>query len=298
MTDSSTLTDNLVQTFQLEDSGLRGRILRLGTAIHDILDRHAYPEPVSHLTGEAAVLALLLSSMLKYDGIFTLQTQGDGPVSMLVADITRRGVVRACAKFDAGAVPADAKPMDLMGQGHLAFTVDQGADMERYQGIVSLTGESLQDCVQHYFTQSEQIATGIRIAVGRMADGQWRAGAIMLQRLPEQQNHIGEAEEDSWRHAMVMLQSCTDEELLDPGLSQNDLLFRLFHESGVRVYDPEPVEEGCRCSAERAQGILDMMSEDERQDMVVDGQIIVTCEFCNREYRFEGEDLAGKIHNS
>jgi len=298
MSDSMILTDNLVQSFQLEESGLRGRILRLGSAIHDIIDRHNYPEPVSYLTGEAAILALLLSSMLKYDGIFTLQTQGDGPVSMLVADITRRGVVRACAKFD---IEADMKnianPIDLLGQGHLAFTVDQGEDMEHYQGIVSLTGESLQDSVQHYFAQSEQIATGIRIAVGRTADG-WRAGAIMLQRLPEQQHDIGEAEEDSWRHAMVLLQSCTDEELLNTALSHNDLLFRLFHENGVRVYDPSPVEEGCRCSAERAENILDMMSEDERRDMIVDGKIIVTCEFCNREYRFEGPGLERKIQKS
>lgn len=298
MSDTVLLTDDLVQTFQLEESGLRGRILRMGPAIHGILDRHNYPEPVSRLTGEAAVLALLLSSMLKYDGVFTLQTQGDGPVSLLVADITRRGVVRACAKFDAAAAMDAVNPTALLGQGHLAFTVDQGDDMERYQGIVSLTGESLQDCVQHYFAQSEQIATGIRIAVDRMADGAWRAGAIMLQRLPEQQKNIGEAEEDSWRHAMVLLQSCTDGELLDADLSQNDLLFRLFHENGVRVYDPAPVEEGCRCSPERAENILDMMSEDERRDMVVDGKIIVTCEFCNREYRFDGVSLARKIQKS
>lgn len=299
MFNSTILTDNLVQSFQLEESGLRGRILRLGSAIHDIIDRHNYPEPVSYLTGEAAILALLLSSMLKYDGIFTLQTQGDGPVSMLVADITRRGVVRACAKFDAEVVDMKSisNPIDLLGQGHLAFTVDQGEDMERYQGIVSLTGELLQDSVQHYFAQSEQIATGIRIAVGHTADG-WRAGAIMLQRLPEQQHDIGEAEEDSWRHAMVLLQSCTDAELLDTGLSHNDLLFRLFHENGVRVYDPSPVEEGCRCSPERAENILEMMSEDERRDMIVDGKIIVTCEFCNREYRFEGPGLERKIQKS
>ncbi len=290
------MNDNIVQTFQLEDSNLRGRILRLGSSINDILTRHAYPDPVSRLTGEAAILSLLLSSMLKYDGIFTLQTQSDGPVSMLVADITRRGVVRACAKFDAGLVSDDALPTSLLGQGHLAFTVDQGDDTERYQGIVSLTGDSLQDSVQHYFNQSEQIATGIRIAVNRNAAGEWRAGAIMLQRLPEQGHpDDGEAHEDDWRRAMVLLQSCKDDELLDEGLSQNDLLFRLFHEGGVRVYDPLPVEEGCRCSQERADHILDMMSDEDRQEMIVDGKITVTCEFCSREYIFDGDDLARKI---
>ena len=290
------MNDNIVQTFQLEDSNLRGRILRLGSSINAILARHAYPDSVSRLTGEAAILSLLLSSMLKYDGVFTLQTQSDGPVSMLVADITRRGVVRACAKFDAAAVTNDATPASLLGQGHLVFTVDQGDDTERYQGIVSLTGDSLQDSVQHYFNQSEQIATGIRIAVNRTAKGEWRAGAIMLQRLPEQGHPVdGEAHEDDWRRAMVLLQSCTDDELLDESLSQNDLLFRLFHEGGVRVYDPLPVEEGCRCSAERANHILDMMSEEDRQDMIVDNKIIVTCEFCNREYVFDGDDQARKI---
>ena len=286
------MQDNIVQTFQLEDSNLRGRILRMGSAMNDILERHAYPDSVSRLTGEAAMLALLLSSMLKYDGIFTFQTQSDGAVPMLVADITRRGVVRACAKFDAEAVEGKGSGGDLLGEGHLAFTVDQGDETERYQGIVALTGDSLQDSVQHYFTQSEQIATGIRIAVGRDVDGKWRGGAIMLQRLPEQgAQEEGEAHEDDWRRAMVLLQSCTDAELLDKNLSQDDLLFRLFHEGGVRVYGPQAVEEGCRCSRDRANHILDMMSDEDRHDMVVDDKIVVTCEFCNRDYVFEGDVL-------
>lgn len=284
------MNDNIVQTFQLEDSNLRGRIVRLGSVMDDLLTRHAYPDSVSYLTGEVAVLALLLSSMMKYDGIFTLQTQSDGPVSMLVADITHHSVMRACAKFDPATLDGDAA--HLLGEGHLAFTVDQGDDTERYQGIVSLTGNGLQDSVQHYFTQSEQIATGIRIAVGRTESGQWRGGAIMLQRLPEQgSTDDGEAHEDDWRRAMVLLQSCTDAELLDETLAHDDLLFRLFHEGGVRVYDPLAVEEGCRCSQERANHILDMMPREDRQDMVVDGQITVTCEFCNRHYVFEGETL-------
>jgi len=295
------MDDNLFQTFQLEGSSLRGRILRMGTSIHDILDRHGYPDGVSVLTGQAAVLALLLSSMLKYDGIFTLQTSGDGPVSMLFSDITRRGVVRACATYDPTRLrDGDQDLTSLMGTGHLAFTVDQGEDMERYQGIVSLTGGSLQDSVQHYFTQSEQIATGIRIAVGRDADGQWRAGGIMLQRLPEEGgiNNPGEGEEDDWRRTMILLQSCKDEELLDANLTQNDLLFRLFHEEGVRVYEPTPVEEGCRCFQERAERIIATMSDEDRYDMTVDDRITVTCEFCSREYIFDETDTEGRIQAS
>lgn len=283
------ISSNLIQTFQLDVSNLRGRILRLDTTINDILSRHKYPEPVLQLTGEATILALLLSSMLKYDGIFTLQTSGNGPVSMLVADIADKGTIRACARYDAEAIPTVVpNPKDLMGEGYLAFTVDQGPDTEQYQGIVELTGTNLQDCVQHYFMQSEQITTGIRMALSRGADGKWRGGAIMLQRLPEQVQAVtGESQEDDWRRTMILMQSCTDEELLDSSLTQNDLLFRLFHEEEVRVFDPEPVHEGCRCSRERAENIIGMLSPEEKQEMTVDGIMQVKCEFCDREYDFQ-----------
>lgn len=287
--------DNLVQTFQLESSNLRGRILRLGSVLDDMLARHRYPDPVMRLTGEAAVLALLLSSMLKYEGIFTLQLQGDGPVKMIVADITG-GVVRSCARFDPDEIIEEiSNPMILMGKGYLAFTVDQGDDMERYQGVVALSGKSFSDSVLHYFSQSEQIVTGIRMAMEKR-DGKWRAGAIMLQQLPEQKSEReGEAAEDSWRTAMVLLESCTEGELLDPAVTQEDLLFRLFHEDGVRVYDPQPISEGCRCSYERAENILGMMTAEERGDMVVDGKITVKCEFCSREYAFDPPKVEAKL---
>lgn len=282
------MSSNLIQTFQLDVSNLRGRILRLDSAIDDILRRHEYPDPVLHLTGEATVLALLLSSMLKYDGIFTLQTSGDGPVSMLVADVAEKGTVRACARFDKDKIPADVGSIrSLLGKGYLAFTVDQGPDTEQYQGIVELAGDTLQESVQHYFAQSEQITTGLRMAVSRDADGKWHAGAIMLQRLPEQNQQAGEGQEDGWRRAMILLQSCTDEELVDTAMSQNDLLFRLFHEEEVRVYDPEPIHEGCRCSRERAENIIGMLSPEEKAEMTVDGQVQVKCEFCDREYDFQ-----------
>jgi molecular chaperone Hsp33 len=178
--------------------------------------------------------------------------------------------------------------MSLLGKGYLAFTVDQGADMERYQGIVELTGEHFQESVQHYFAQSEQILTGLRFALGRDAEGLWRAGCIMIQRLPEERGMAaGEAEEDDWRRVMVLLQSCKDEELLDPNLSQNDLLFRLFHEDGIRVQDPLPVHDACRCSAVRAENILRALTPEDRNDMTVDGKLVVKCEFCNRVYDFE-----------
>jgi molecular chaperone Hsp33 len=294
------MNDDLIETFQLDSSNLRGRILRVGPALDSLLKRHSsYPDPVTRLTGETACIALMLSSMLKYDGIFTLQLQGDGPVSMVVADITNQGVMRACAKYKKSGeeIFPVSNPLLLMGKGHLAFTVDQGEDMERYQGIVTLSGKNFQDLIQHYFSQSEQITTGIRFAMDKTPDGFWRAGAIILQRLPEQKENSGEAEEDDWRRAMTLLHSCTDKELLDPDLPQNDLLFRLFHEEGVRVYDPVPVRDRCRCSQERAENILRMISSAERQDMAIEGKIVVTCEFCNRQYGFDARDLERKIQD-
>lgn len=284
------IDDNLIQTFHLERSNLRGRVLRMGTSIDHLLKRHAdYAQPLLYLTGEAAGTALILSSVLKYEGVFTLQVQGDGPVSMVVADVTHQGHIRACARIrDDAVISTDSTPTTMMGKGYLAFTVDQGEDMERYQGIVELMGERFQDSVQHYFNQSEQIATGMRFALKQDSAGQWRAGAIMIQRLPQEKNITpGETEEDDWRRIMVLLQSCTDDELVDANLSQNDLLFRLFHEDGIRVYDPVPVIDTCRCSAERAENILSMLSEMEREEMTIDGKLNVKCEFCNRSYDFD-----------
>lgn len=293
------MNDDFIQTFQIEKSGLRGRIVRLGNVIDTMLARHNYPDPVARLTGEAALLALQLSSMLKYDGIFTLQAQGDGPVSMVVADVTEHGVVRACARFDAEKIDGSTKPIALMGRGHIAFTVDQGGDTERYQGIVSLTGDGLQDSIQHYFSQSEQIMTGVRIALCRV-DGHWRGGGIMLQKLPDDDGGApqGEATEDDWRRAMVLLQSCAEAEMTDPDLTAEDLLFRLYHEDGVRVYPAIEVRESCRCSQERADHIVAMMGSEERIEMTIDGKIVVTCEFCSRSYDVGPATPAAKSEES
>ena len=288
--------DNIVQSFQLESSNLRGRAVQIGSCIHDILERHAqYPVGVKRLTGEASVLALLLSSMLKYEGVFTLQAQGDGPVSMVVADISSPCALRACAKFKEDPVnDIVEKPIALLGQGHLAFTVDQGAGTKPYQGIVALNGVSLQETTRHYFTQSEQIDTAIRLALGQDARGHWRGGAIMIQRLPEEGLSDSESTEN-WARATTLLASCTEAELLDTEIPVQDLLFRLFHEEGVRVYDPQPVTESCRCSEDRAINILVSMGPEDRHDMAVDGRISVKCEFCSREYSFDEAEIDHKI---
>jgi molecular chaperone Hsp33 len=210
--------DDFVKTFQLEETSLRGRVVKLGEALDGIIKAHDYPRPVSHLVAESATLALLLSSMLKYEGIFTLQTKGDGPISMIVADVTSKGEVRACATFDEDRVEKAREQLEALkstessqnhlaqylGKGYIAFTVDQGGNTERYQGIVELKGSSLTDCVQHYFSQSEQIYTGIKMAVGERGED-WRGGGIMLQRMPEEGGTIDVKNKREQEKAMAAL---------------------------------------------------------------------------------------------
>ena len=288
---------------------MRGRLVRLGPALDEILRRHDYPDLVSQLLGEAVALSSALAGALKFDGVFTLQTKGDGPLSALVADVKSPGDLRGYAQFDKAAIAAfdaEANPVvpRLLGAGHIAFTVDQGADTERYQGIVALEGQSLADCAHNYFRESEQIETAIVLACGRCPDRDngdkadtesWRGGAIMLQRLPEGDPSLlargveverDEGSEDDWRRVVTMLASTKEAELLDPTLSGDDLLYRLFHEDGVRIFDPTPLQPGCRCSHERAERILSQLPKTELPDLAIDGQLIVTCEFCNASYHF------------
>jgi molecular chaperone Hsp33 len=255
---------------------------------------------VAELLAEMLALAAALSAGLKYEGVFTLQTKGDGPVRLMVADVTSGGDVRGYAQFDAGRLAAlkgsSRSVPHLLGAGYLAFTVDQGSHSERYQGLVELTGATLVDCVHHYFRQSEQIPTGIKIAVGREPgpEGAWRAGVLMLQRLPQgspSEEAVDEATEDSWRRSLSFMASATAAELLDPGLAPNDLLYRLFHEDGVRVFRPADLRAGCRCSRERVTEVLRSLPRAEVKDLMVDGEIVVTCEFCNTRYRFPEAEL-------
>lgn len=288
-----------VLTFDLERANLRGRIVRLGKVLNDIIDPHSYPEAVKPLVAETTTLALLLASMLKYEGIFILQAQGEGPVTRLVSDVTSAGEARATAGYDKDALDAllkdnpDPDIADLIKNGYLAFTVDQGEHMERYQGIVELRGKSLEDSIHHYFSQSEQIGTSIRMAVKREENGNWRAGAIMLQHIPDHENIPQDAKpvSENWNRAQILLETCKDEELLDPKLHDDTLLFRLFHEEGVRVYSPQTVTKGCRCNPEKLQNILGMLSSDDLEHATVNGEIVMTCEFCNKDFKFDPENI-------
>jgi molecular chaperone Hsp33 len=295
-------TDDVVQPFQLDPFALRGRMVRLGPTVDRILAQHDYPEPVAAMLGEAITLAVLLAGALKYDGVFTLQTKGDGPVRLMVADVKTDGAVRGYAQYDAerfgqlaprGQGESPSVP-ELLGTGYLAFTVDQGDETERHQGIVSITGTTLAECAQHYFRQSEQLQAGLKLAVARSgAAGAWRAGGLMLQRVPPEGGHkpIGDDVEDAWRRVMVLMSSATPAELVAPDLPPRRLLWRLFHDDGVRVYDTHAVEARCRCSRERIARILLSFPADDIADMQKDPVTTVTCEFCNTRYEFAAEEL-------
>jgi molecular chaperone Hsp33 len=293
-------TDDLVQPFQLDPFALRGRLVRLGPTVDRILGQHDYPEPVATLLGEAITLAVLLAGALKYDGVFTLQTKGDGPVRLLVADVKTDGAVRGYAQYDAKRLGEVARPGDspsvpsLIGAGYIAFTVDQGDDTERYQGIVDIVGATLAECAQHYFRQSEQLQAGLKLAVARSGDdGRWRAGGLMLQRVPPEGGYrrIADDVEDAWRRVMVLMSSATSAELVAPDLPPRRLLWRLFHDEGVRVFETHPVEARCRCSRERITRILLAFPADELDDMKKDPVTTVTCEFCNTRYDFAPDEL-------
>lgn len=290
----------------LQRGGIRGRLLRLGPAADEILTRHDYPDEVSRLLGEALGMATLLAETLKFDGIFTLQARGEGPVPLLVADYRKPGLLRGHAslhpeRYDrllAGPSPKEPVPR-LLGGGLLSFTVDQGGETQRYQGIVELAGGTLADCANAYFQQSEQLDTVLRLAAGRLpAAGRgpaWRVGGILLQRLPRAEHLHEDEQADDWPRALTMLGSARDEELLDPDLSGEALLYRLFHEDGVRVFEPQHIAAHCTCSRPRILQVLQTFSDNEREGMVVDEQVTVTCEFCNRSYAFAPAELAAGI---
>ena len=289
--------DDFVAPFQIEGKPVRGRVARLGAVVDDIITRHDYPDAVANLLGEACALAALVGASLKFDGRLILQAQGDGPVSFVVADYDASGALRGYCRFDpervAEASKGFARPgaKSLLGDGAFIMTIDQGPDTERYQGITPIEGETLALCAEHYFAQSEQIPTRVRLAVGQVqTDGpaRWRAGGLILQNIAE--DEARGPTQDAWETAQAMIATLGEDELIDPTLSAERLLFRLFHEDGARLYKAAPLRAFCRCSQERITSVLKSFPASERVDMIEDdGKIRVTCEYCSRVYELEPE---------
>lgn len=297
--------DNLILPFQADHAGVTGRLVKLGSTVDTILSRHDYPEPVSKLLGEAVALTALLGAALKSEGKFILQASTDGPVDLLVADYEVPGRLRGYARFAPERIAelADEPDPQFLGQGHFAMTIDRGPETERYQGVVPLEGESLADAAHTYFRQSEQLPTFIRLAVARhyRADQPgahswtWRAGGLLLQKLTREGGHRTESEtaadEDDWTRALTLADTVEDHELLDPMLPADRLLYRLFHEENVRAYRAIELETYCSCSRDGVEAMLRRFSPEDMTDMTVDGEVCVTCEFCNSRYCFNPAQL-------
>lgn len=313
--------DDHVVPFQVEALDVRGRAVQLGPMLDAILERHHYPAPVARLLAEVVVLTVLLGTSLKFDGKFTVQTKSDGPVDLLVADFSTPENVRAYARFDhaqleKAVASGETEPEQLLGKGVLAFTIDQGRFAQPYQGIVALDGTSLEEIAGVYFRQSEQIPTRVRLAAAELFDRdengkprhRWRAGGLVAQFLPEAPERMrqpdlhggdGDAgtgaahvEDDAWTEARSLVETVDADELTDPLVGTERLLFRLFHERGVRVYDPRAVVDRCSCSREKIENVLKGFTAEEIEASQENGEISVTCEFCSTTYRFEAVEIA------
>ena len=324
MTDATThLWDDTVLPFQLDASDIRGRVARLDGVLEEVLAQHDYPAPIEALVAEMALLTALIGQTIKVRWKLSLQVRGDGPARLIATDYYgpaeegKSGRIRAWASYDAEGV-ADrgaADPFDLIGKGYFAILIDQGRDMAPYQGITPIAGGSLSACAQTYFAQSEQIPTRFALAYGRSRlPGQaeaWRAGGVMLQHMPKAspfaaggQGGSGEgglltandildhdAAED-WNRANILLDTSAEMELIGPHVSPTDLLVRLFHEEGPRVFDPQPVRFGCTCSAERVRESLSIYSAKDIATMTTDeGVVTADCQFCGAHYEFDPATL-------
>ena len=289
--------------FFLPRRPVRGRLVRLGPLADALLTRHDNPPLVTAVTGQALALVAALASALKFRGSFSLQAKGDGPIGLLLADCTDTGALRGYARADQEKLAAllRAKPeptaADLLGTGYFALTVDRGPDVDRYQGLVTITGDSLADMALHYFETSEQLRCFLRIACTLTPAG-WRAGALILEKVAGEGGvdpDLNTAEqEESWRTAVTLAATLTDAELLDDHLPSDRLIWRLFASEGVDAGRPRALAYGCRCSRQRLSGILEGFGADDLDHMANDGAIVMTCEFCNLDFRFDRRDVLGK----
>lgn len=297
--------DNCV-AFHIDNGAFRGRLVRMNEVINTILNKHKYPLPVSAVLAEAVVLAAMLASNLKYKGLFTLQTQSNGPVSLLVVDVTSEGKIRAYARFDEQRLvhsqqlrktDGQIEPAPhLMGEGHLAFTVDQGPDTELYQGVVDLQGKTMSELALRYFKQSEQIDTWLQLYLkAPEGDSQsWQAAGLMLQKLPEIGGKIQEGDDlnAQWEEAKVFAESLREGEIFDAELSSAELLHRLFHANNLVISKSIDYSFGCRCSREKLLNTLSGFSPEEIESMVEKNKITAECSFCSEKYSFDkGEVL-------
>ena len=299
MTDlSQDVVTDLVTVFQLDEQPVRGRAVKLGPALDQALKPgggNRYPDAVARLLGEAMMTGAIVAQSLKFKGRLVVQCHGtnEGAISLLIADCTTEGSIRGYARWDEDKLKEIEKNSRnpgadvLLGGGTFSMTIDQGPDMDQYQGIAAIEGKSLSSCAEHYFNQSEQIPTRIQLACGQSIDSDgahWSGAGIMIQKIADD-----EARADAtppWETAQQLFSTLTDAELVDPDLSTERLLYRLFNEFGVRVVDKHSVDSKCRCSRERLLDTLKSFEKSALDDMAENGIISANCEFCATEYKF------------
>jgi len=290
--------------FNLDNNAFRGRIVRLDNILGDIFSRCEYPDNVAAALAETSSLGVMLASLMKFEGLFTLQLQGDGPISLLVADITSQGVVRSCARYDAEKMKKaqilrktegklEATPYWL-GKGKLIFTIDKGDMTDVYQGVVDLQGKTLEECALGYFKYSEQIDTYLHLYLLK-ENGLWRSAGVLIQKMPATGgNSFNEDENvltEKWNENKILLDSLTGEEIFSADISLEEILFRLFHEHQVRMVKESEYRFGCRCSREKLLAALGSMKEEDIEEMAENGRITATCNFCGQNYSFEKGEL-------
>lgn len=311
--------DDTVLPFQLDQSDIRGRVARLDGTLDEMLSQHDYPASVEALVAETALLTALIGQTINQSWKLSLQVRSDGPARLVATDYFAPSAdgeparMRAYASFDQDRIDPEAEAFTQVGAGYFAVLIDQGKGSEPYQGITPLTGGSLAACAETYFAQSEQLPTRFALRFGRSSEpGQgesWRAGGMMLQHMPKASPFAtggasGEGgllaaddvldgdELENWSRANILLDTVEELELVGPSVQPTDLLVRLFHEEGPRVFDPQPVTFGCTCSADRVRQSLSIYSAKDIQHMTTDDGIVTAdCQFCGAHYEFNPATL-------
>lgn len=278
------MTD-FTQRFLFDDTDVRGELVGLEASYQHVLAKHAYPQPVAQLLGELLAAASLLVGTLKFEGLLILQARSEGAVPLLMVECSSEGDVRGIARYHAEQINADAGLAELMPEGVLAMTIDptQG---QRYQGIVALDGVNLAECFTNYFVTSEQLSTRFWLS----ADGQ-RARGLLLQQLPADRLKDAEEREASWQHVATLADTLQTEELL--GLDNETLLYRLYHEEPLRLFEPRGLQFRCSCSRERSANALVSLGQADAELLIEEnaGSIVIDCQFCNERYAFDAADV-------
>ncbi len=299
--------EDYIASFQLEKTPVYGRIVRFGPMIEKILSAHPYPETAACLLGEALLATALIGNRLKFKGKLILQAQGEGPVPMLVAEYTSMGTLRGFAKHDDQALASlqdktiPHPPPNLQAllghKAHIILTLCPDDAQERYQSIVALEGETLAKALETYFETSEQMPTRMMMAMAQYDAGdghlRWRGGGMLVQRYPDKNT---ENAEETWIYAKTIFSTLKAEEMVDPDLSSETLLYRLFHEEGVRMAPPSPLKAQCSCSGEKIAQFLASVPEKERLDLVRNGFITSHCEYCHKVFRFTEKEIEKRLH--